>query len=707
MADSPYEPSYTEPVRGAENPYGVQAAAPVQTAAPKPVSPFNAVPYPKWLQQNSKKLFNTDPHNLTDEQIGQAGFDAYVNGPVKDIIKGRLAASGKSYSEENLDAHATAIANSLKLQHAGALAEKLPELKQMFLAMKPPGAPDVAPTGGFVDSALSGLKRGALAAGQVATGAAAGALEAGAQLNPLQQIAKRVPGLKGAYEGTKQSLQDALFSATQQLGEEAKKVPQVDGGASAKVGEFIGGMVPAILSGGTAAFARAFNAIDEGKTLTDAEKILAKQTLIAEVGAAAGGVPGSLAKRVAAGGVTGGAVGEVARRVENQDLPPEQQVPATPLDVALNVAGGMAGGILSPKGGGFSAAERAKVPFARKPNPLARGDVPKPDTTALTPEQLAGGKAAADINALAEAAKAPVAQAPLAPESAKIINHADIMDADTPAAAQAQHDEWVQQVPPEQRAAFTEAYNQAQKEVNRGKAPQAKPAPAAPAPVAAENVTSGGEGESAGVPPDANKIIDMGGAGQAIADNLYRGWFDRLARKEGSSDAFKNERLWSATREAFDKGEIKSVDDLKAFIKTKSTSPTGPVEPTAAPVAPETAPTPTPTLQDLLAQPTKVQVRDAKGRGTKQNVPVEFVNDTDALAYKYKTAVDEADRALIAAELVKRGVPTEKLQEYGNSVAKAVADSANALKHKVILSDRKFLEQPAAMPLRKPRSPKA
>lgn len=112
-------------------------------------------------------------------------------------------------------------------------------------------------------------------------------------------------------------------------------------------------------------------------------------------------------------------------------------------------------------------------------------------------------------------------------------------------------------------------------------------------------------------------------------------------------------------------------------------------------------------VEGLLAEPIKTQVRGLGGKVTNKSVPVEFQNPTDQLAYLYKHG-DEQTRPLISDELIKRGVPTERIQEYADKVDKDVSSSVNALKHKVTLSDRGFTTKPEVQsPLRKPRSPKA
>lgn len=112
-------------------------------------------------------------------------------------------------------------------------------------------------------------------------------------------------------------------------------------------------------------------------------------------------------------------------------------------------------------------------------------------------------------------------------------------------------------------------------------------------------------------------------------------------------------------------------------------------------------------VEGLLAEPIQTQVRGSGGKVTNKSVPVEFQNPTDQLAYLYKHG-DEETRPLIADELVKRGVPTERIQEYADKVDKNVSGSVNALKHKVTISDRGFTakSEPVQL-LRKPRSPKA
>lgn len=164
-----------------------------------------------------------------------------------------------------------------------------------------------------------------------------------------------------------------------------------------------------------------------------------------------------------------------------------------------------------------------------------------------------------------------------------------------------------------------------------------------------------------------------------------------------------------------------SEEDALANAAKESDTPTvsqpkGAVEPVeTVPNEGTTPPAPTDaqTIESLLQQPITTRISGSGGRMTTKTVPVEFKNPDDQLAYLYKHGDDET-RPLIAKELVERGVPTDKIQEYADSVAKSVSGNVNALKHAVTISDRGFgvakpkvKPEKSGNPLRKPKNPKA
>ncbi|TDR90258.1 PLxRFG domain-containing protein [Enterovirga rhinocerotis] len=112
-------------------------------------------------------------------------------------------------------------------------------------------------------------------------------------------------------------------------------------------------------------------------------------------------------------------------------------------------------------------------------------------------------------------------------------------------------------------------------------APRVPQAPAAP--IVAESA----EPVQAPVADTTGLVAMGGGLAGAITDSFYGGWFDLLSRKEGASSAFRAERLYPATRRAFDAGEITSPADLKAFLDRSEKAPAE-KEGETRPFAPET-----------------------------------------------------------------------------------------------------------------------
>jgi hypothetical protein len=82
-------------------------------------------------------------------------------------------------------------------------------------------------------------------------------------------------------------------------------------------------------------------------------------------------------------------------------------------------------------------------------------------------------------------------------------------------------------------------------------------------------------------------ISDMfGGMGQAISENFYKGWYDTLTNGPNKSSAFKKEPKWNIIKQAFDRGEIQSPQDLRNLLtQLEVGTPAATVAPTA-PIAP-------------------------------------------------------------------------------------------------------------------------
>lgn len=78
------------------------------------------------------------------------------------------------------------------------------------------------------------------------------------------------------------------------------------------------------------------------------------------------------------------------------------------------------------------------------------------------------------------------------------------------------------------------------------------------------------------------------GAGMAdgITSSFYDGWFDTLSDTPGSSSAFRSERRFAETQQAFNDGVIQSAEDLRAYLATDPTvaDPATPDMDTSAPV---------------------------------------------------------------------------------------------------------------------------
>lgn len=150
------------------------------------------------------------------------------------------------------------------------------------------------------------------------------------------------------------------------------------------------------------------------------------------------------------------------------------------------------------------------------------------------------------------------------------------------------------------------------------------------------------------------QTINLGGAGTAIADNFYQGWFDRLTGQGGSS-TFESEPQFAESRDAMQQGLIKSPADLKAFLNTS-----GPQQ-AAAPVAPVAPVVPKP--------PRKTKTKKAE-----EQVQADFKNLLKNLPKAAKSApgtattgvtLDEVGQALTDSAGSKGGGQVAGLVESG------------------------------------------
>jgi len=140
------------------------------------------------------------------------------------------------------------------------------------------------------------------------------------------------------------------------------------------------------------------------------------------------------------------------------------------------------------------------------------------------------------------------------------------------------------------------------------------------APPVAEEPPAPAAAPQEGAPAPGSGLSTLGGAGRAISDNLYQGVYDRLRAGKRASPFPKNPRAEQAAEDAFRRGEVGSVDDVKRIMQgaaaPQAPAPQEAPAPTPAPEAPtlELAPERDPRVADEAPEGmTRAELGRAKG----------------------------------------------------------------------------------------------
>src|SRR5579872_4709686 len=135
-------PRQIQPPQPQENAYGVNNKQAPQSG------PFDSVPFHKWLADNAKTKYKTDPWNLNDDQINNAISD-YANGPLRTVLGHQINQTRKFPSDKAREAALNDELGYYKMLAQQEISQSIPQIRGHFQSLKPADAAQqtTAPSG--------------------------------------------------------------------------------------------------------------------------------------------------------------------------------------------------------------------------------------------------------------------------------------------------------------------------------------------------------------------------------------------------------------------------------------------------------------------------------------------------------------------------------------------------------------------------------